>query len=206
LLATGFYANNEADRILDEVIQDLLLILDDPQHQAMAQLECQNWREVYRTMGLKASKILCSFESLYKRVNKSRTFPRINPLVDIYNAICIKHGLCLGAYDVKHLVGEVSIRFAQAGERLMPIGASESLELTPATVIYADQAGPVCAFWNHRDADRSKVTPDTLDLVIYIDDLNYAAGRAQNAMNELEALLQKIANPGLQMTRIPVAV
>lgn len=55
-------------------------------------------------VGLSAKKFPQSNESLYKRLLKeAKPFRPINPLVDFYNAISIKHGVTAGAFDLDEL-------------------------------------------------------------------------------------------------------
>ncbi|KAL9012138.1 MAG: hypothetical protein Q9173_003069 [Seirophora scorigena] len=45
-----------------------------------------------------------SHESLYRRlVKEKRALPPINPLVDFYNAVSVKHGVTAGAFDLAEL-------------------------------------------------------------------------------------------------------
>jgi len=205
LLAKNIQLNARHAGLISAVIDEALAKMIQAEHQALAEIECQGWRGVYKQMELKASKVLCSFESMYKRARKSGSLPRINPLVDVYNAISLKHALCLGAYDLEEVKGAIEIRFAAEGESLLPIGASEARELGPKAIIYADQAGPICAWWNHRDADRTKVEEGTRDGIFFVDDLNLADGRAQRAIDDLSALIGKIAEPGVQLQKLVIA-
>lgn len=166
---------------------------------ALAEAECAAWRETYRTMGLKASRTFCSFESLYRRVRKTGIPPPINPLVDAYNAVSLKHCLCAGAYDLTRLQGDVEIRFARDGEAMTPIGSDEALVLDPRTVVYADRAGPICAHWNHRDADRTKVEASSRNVIFYFDDKRIGQGRALRAADDLAALITALSKPGVQL-------
>jgi DNA/RNA-binding domain of Phe-tRNA-synthetase-like protein len=187
--------------VICNLISDVVASMNSTEYLNQAAAECQAWREIYRNMGLKASKTFCSFEALYKRTSKTNLIPRINPLVDCYNIISIKHCLCLGAYTSDSISGDINIRMALDGESITPIGSGEKLILDNKAIVYADQSGPICAYWNHRDADRTKVTKESKNVIFCIDDLNKKAERAQNAANELVSILQRICNSEIKFNR-----
>lgn len=201
VLAKNIALNAQHAERISAFIDEALATMGQAEHQALAEAECKAWRAIYKQMELTASKNLCSFESMYKRARKSGSLPRINPLVDVYNAISLKHALCLGAYDLDTIQGAITIRHAIDGESLLPIGASEALALDPKAIVYADQVGPVCAWWNHRDADRTKVGDDSRDVIFFVDDQQCAAGRAGRAIDDLAALIEKIAEPGVELQK-----
>jgi DNA/RNA-binding domain of Phe-tRNA-synthetase-like protein len=84
--------------------------------------------------------------------------------------------------------GVIQIRHGR-NEKLQAIGG-DLLELGPQHVVYADDQGPICAYWNHRDAERTKIGIETTSVVFFADDLDVAHGRADRAMEELASLLR----------------
>ncbi len=63
LVASGIDQAAAAAAAIDGWVQETLQQLQSEAHRALAAQECARWREVYKTMGLKASKTLCSFAS-----------------------------------------------------------------------------------------------------------------------------------------------
>ena len=57
------------------------------------------WREAYSKFGAKPSKYNSSIEALLRRVSQGDKLPQINPVVDLYNALSLKHLLPF-LYDV----------------------------------------------------------------------------------------------------------
>ena len=45
------------------------------------------WRDAYRAFGAKPQRTPCSAEALLRRVQREGTLPRINAIVDLYNAL-----------------------------------------------------------------------------------------------------------------------
>jgi DNA/RNA-binding domain of Phe-tRNA-synthetase-like protein len=176
--------------LIDKKINHVLQRITEADHEAQSHAEREKWRRVYSSMGLKPSKYFCSFESLHRRTLKAGSLPRINPVVDIYNTFSLEYSLCFGAYDLSSLRGAVSLRHGVEGGNLVAIGGAE-IPLTPS--------GPICAFWNHRDADRTKVHEGSQSIVFIVDDLD-SGGRATQALGELAAFL-RLAFPDVRIDK-----
>jgi DNA/RNA-binding domain of Phe-tRNA-synthetase-like protein len=196
LVASGIDQSTAAEAAIDRLKEEALQQLRSKEHRALAAQECDRWRAIYRIMGLKASSTLCSFESLYKRAIKG-TIPRINAVVDLYNICSLKHALCFGAYDAQTVRGGIEIRHGRE-ERMQAIGG-DLLDLGSQHVVYADDQGPMCAYWNHRDSDRTKIGIDTTHVVFFADELDIAQGRAHRAMKDLAFLLRQAFGAGIRI-------
>ena len=136
------------------------------------------WREAFRAFG--AKRYRCSAEALI-----SREFPRINRLVDLYNAVSVAHAVPVGGEDIDHVVGTVRLRFA--GEDELFDGGDPP---KPGEVVWADEAGVTCRRWNWRQGVRTRLTEGTrrayflFDALPELDDASLAA-----AMDDLSSRL-----------------
>ena len=128
------------------------------------------WREAYRRFGVKPSRYRSSIEGLL-RTARSGEVRSINPLVDLYNAVSLRHLLPCGGEDRDAITGDLRLTAAAGGEPFVPLGSVA--ELPPATgeVVYADDAGIVCRCWNWREADRTKLTAETTRAVLVVEAL-----------------------------------
>lgn len=118
------------------------------------------WRAAYRTFGAKPSKFRSSIEGLVRsaRAGEVRS---INPLVDLYNAISLRHGLPCGGEDLAAVRGTIRLTRAVGGEDFVPLGAAQPAPPWPGEVIYRDDRGVLCRCWNWREAERTKLTEGT---------------------------------------------
>ena len=66
------------------------------------------WREAYRRFGAKPKDHPSSIENLLRRVAKSGPPRLINPLVDLYNAVSLRHFVPVGGEDLDAVSGDVS--------------------------------------------------------------------------------------------------
>lgn len=148
------------------------------------------WREAYRQFGAKPKDYPSSIENLVRRVLKGQTLPSINPLVDLYNTISLRHLVPAGGEDLDRIQGDVLLTIA--GENEAPVrllGEAEERAPRPGEVIYKDDIGAICRRWNWKEADRTKLTPETRNAVLVIEGLppvgSDVVGRAVEELADL---------------------
>ncbi len=151
-----------------------------------------SWRELYRSFGSKPSDYRPSAEALIRRALKTGKLPRINNAVDLYNVVSVKHVIPMGGFDTDNVEGDIYLRKSDGGEKFLPLGASEHVKTYPGEVVYADDARILTRRWNYRDADETKITEDTTNLVMFIDaSPSIGVGKVESALNELINLLKE---------------
>jgi DNA/RNA-binding domain of Phe-tRNA-synthetase-like protein len=148
------------------------------------------WREAYRKFGAKPKDHPSSIENLLRRVVKGHRLPHINLLVDLYNAVSLRHLVPIGGEDLAAVDGDVALRFATDSEhpaRLLGEPPEGARPPRPGEVIYADRAGALCRRWNWKEADRTKLTEATTAGFLVVEALP-PVGRS-----EIEAALADLA-------------
>ncbi|GAA4326291.1 phenylalanine--tRNA ligase beta subunit-related protein [Streptomyces venetus] len=151
------------------------------------------WHAAYRSFGTNPRRIRPSVDALGRRLTKRGTLPRINPAVDSYNAVSVRHGLPAGAFDLDHVTGDVEIRHADGSETFTPLGESGTVENPkPGEIIYTDSTDVLTRHWNHRDAHRTRVTEDSTHVAFLLETV--AATRdghlLKTAADDLRTLLR----------------
>ncbi|HKX24025.1 MAG TPA: phenylalanine--tRNA ligase beta subunit-related protein [Candidatus Saccharimonadales bacterium] len=151
------------------------------------------WREAYRKFGVKAKDYPSSIEALYKRVTRGGSVGGINPLVDIYNYISLKHMLPAGGEDTDKMRGDLSLTYAAADENPVAVlGKDEAQAPTEGEVIYKDDEGTICRRWNWREVARTILTEDTTNCILVLEALNPVTDEElKQAQQELGELVQK---------------
>ncbi|MFD7935345.1 B3/4 domain-containing protein [Streptomyces sp. NPDC059755] len=131
------------------------------------------WHTAYRSFGTNPRRIRPSVDALGRRLAKKGSLPRINPAVDSYNAVSVRHGLPAGAFDLDHVTGDVDIRHADGTESFTPLGEPDTVENPkPGEIIYTDTTGVLTRHWNHRDAHRTRVTEDSTHVAFVLETLH----------------------------------
>ena len=128
------------------------------------------WREAYRAFGVKPAKQRSSIENLLRSA-VAGTLRSINPLVDLYNTVSLRHLLPCGGEDLRAIAGDIRLTRAIGGEDFVPLGSAEPQPPQPGEVIYRDDVGIICRAWNWREAERTKLTEQTTDAFLCIEAL-----------------------------------
>jgi DNA/RNA-binding domain of Phe-tRNA-synthetase-like protein len=148
------------------------------------------WRVAYRAFGAKPSDYRSSIENLLRSARSGR-LRSINPLVDLYNLVSLKHWLPCGGEDLGAVRGDIRLTRAQGGEPFAPLGSTEVQPPFPGEVIYRDDEGVLCRAWNWREAERTKLTNETTNAILVIEALSALGDDAPRAACEaLAALVQ----------------
>ena len=159
------------------------------------------WHTAYRSFGTNPRRIRPSVDALGRRLAKKGSLPRINPAVDSYNAVSVRHGLPAGAFDLDHVTGDVDIRPANGTENFTPLGEPDTVENPkPGEIIYADTAGVLTRHWNHRDAHRTRVTEDSAHVAFVLETLH--AGRDGDLLKVAADELQGLLAPHAEQTAV----
>jgi len=129
------------------------------------------WREAYRSFGAKPKKHRCSVENMIRTILDGGQIPSINPAVDVYNAISLKHYVPAGGDDLDRIVGDIVLTFAKGDERFIPLNRADSMPPKPGEAIYRDEEDVLCRRWNWRECDKSKMTAESRNLCLVVEGL-----------------------------------
>ncbi|MDJ0271592.1 MAG: phenylalanine--tRNA ligase beta subunit-related protein [Candidatus Caldarchaeum sp.] len=147
------------------------------------------YRDFFWRIGIDPTKTRPSAEALLRRVLAGKDFPRINPLVDVYNVVSMQSLLPIAAFDVEKLKGELLMRFAEVGESFLGIGMDKPVTLTGKEVVVRDDEKLV-AIYPYRDADVTKVTSATRHVFLMVCgvpgiDSNYLQSTGENLVKQV---------------------
>ncbi len=153
--------------------------------------EIRDWRAAYRAFGCKKTSYRNSCEALLRRLRSDAGLPKVLPLVDLYNALSVKHLVPAGADDLAALTPPLAFRFARPGDSFLDLVKDLPENDPPATgeVVYADAEKCLCRRWNWRQDARSRIRPETSDAAVVIQTLAAdGAERLARAAEELASL------------------
>ncbi|MEE9564678.1 MAG: phenylalanine--tRNA ligase beta subunit-related protein [Candidatus Hydrothermarchaeaceae archaeon] len=145
--------------IIEEIKDNYSLetLKDDPQ--------MRKYRDFFWKIDIDPTKIRPASEALIRRILQGKQIPQINTGVDAYNLASIKSGVPLAAFDAKRLRGELSMRFAAEGEEFLGIGMKEPKILKGGEIVIED-GETLVAIYPYRDADKSKITLETKEILL----------------------------------------
>ncbi|MEV0321357.1 B3/4 domain-containing protein [Streptomyces sp. NPDC050658] len=184
-------------------------LLDDAAHRLAQRLDGRAphedphmtaWRAAYTAFGAKPSRTRNSAEALAKRALADGGLPRINTLVDVYNAISVARLIPVGGEDLDHVKGGMRLLRASGAEDFVTMAAGEqSVEHPDAgEVVWCDDAGVTCRRWNWRQGPRTRLTEESVNAIFLLEGMGPDSG-AEAAGAELAELLEKFS-PGARLT------
>jgi DNA/RNA-binding domain of Phe-tRNA-synthetase-like protein len=154
-----------------------------------------SWHEAYRRFGANPRRCRPSLDALSRRLRKTGRLRRINSAVDAYNFISVTFGVPAGAFDLAELGPSVMIRRSHAGDHFTPLGEPDVMEEpAPGEVVYADGRRVLTRQWNHRDADQTKVTEKTRNVLFIVERVAEAAV-CSTRLAEAQAALAELVRP-----------
>ncbi|UFQ14273.1 MULTISPECIES: B3/B4 domain-containing protein [Streptomyces] len=191
-------STDDSAALLDEAARRLAVRLDgrapheDP-HMAA-------WRAAYTAFGAKPSRTRNSAEALAKRALADGGLPRINVLVDVYNAISVAHLIPVGGEDLDLIKGGMRLVRATGTEEFVTASAGERVVEHPdaGEVVWCDDEGVTCRRWNWRQGPRTRLTEESVNAIFLLEGMGPDAG-LEAAGTELAELLEKFS-PGARIT------
>jgi DNA/RNA-binding domain of Phe-tRNA-synthetase-like protein len=157
--------NDELRKLIHQNVQkflDVYSMKDIIEHPNIA-----SWRETYKKFGVKPKKHTPTAEALLRRVLKGEhPFPNINTAVDSYLAVELLYLLPIGGYDLSKIEGDIILRISKGDEIFYPIGGGDPSRTKAGEVIYSDNHNVLTQRWNYRDAEHSKISTSTKDLIL----------------------------------------
>ncbi len=160
------------------------------------------WQDAYQDFGVKPRVARSSVDALLRRAGSDNGLPRINVLVDVYNAISILHRVPIGGEDLDRYDGPARLLLASGDEPFHTTSHGEPVIEHPehGEPVWVDDTGITCRRWNWRQTTRTAIDPDTRRLGFIIDSLDapHHPG-AQAAADQLAAL---VGNAHVRMTEI----
>ena len=150
------------------------------------------WRFAYASFGAKPKKHLSSIEALCRTVLSGNEVRTIHPVVDIYNAVSLKHLLPVGGDDLDKVEGDIVLRLAAGGESFTALNSVIPETPRPGEVIYSDDRGVLSRRWNWREANKTKMTEETENVVLFTEGLPPAnRDRVIEAAAELADMIRR---------------
>ncbi len=127
--------------------------------------EFRAYRDFFWRLGIDPTKNRPAAEALIRRVLNNKPIPKINTWVDSYNMVSIQTAVPIASFDADLLEGDLLMREAEEGEEFLGIAMNKPVVLKGGEAVIQDDARLV-AIYPYRDADYSKVTPNTKNVLM----------------------------------------
>jgi DNA/RNA-binding domain of Phe-tRNA-synthetase-like protein len=153
--------------------------------------ELKAWRQAYRAFGVKKTSYRSSVERLLKNIQRGAGLPRVNALVDAYNAISALYRMPIGADDLDRVTPPLSFRYARPTDTFVALGDPAAAPDPPQAgeIVYADAEKCLCRRWNWYQDGRSAIATHTTRGVLTVQTLAADNGELERAASHLADLI-----------------
>jgi DNA/RNA-binding domain of Phe-tRNA-synthetase-like protein len=153
--------------------------------------ELRLYRDFFWKIGIDPTKTRPASEALIRRVIQGKPLPKINTLVDSYNLASMESRVPLAAFDIDKISPDLCLRFAGKDEEFTGIGMKAPVALQGNELVI--QSGEeIIALYPHRDADKSKITLSTQNVLIVVCGVpGIGSGTLTNAQTVAEAYITR---------------
>jgi DNA/RNA-binding domain of Phe-tRNA-synthetase-like protein len=135
-------------------------------------------------IGVSGRKFPSSIESLLRRAFKGGDPPRINPLVDFYNAVSLRHVVPAGGFDLQEIDETLELRLTRAGDTFHPLDGSAPESVGEGEVAYASGAGILTRHFVYKQSRQALLDDTTTSLFLVSEVLGEVGGGVANAVLE----------------------
>lgn len=150
------------------------------------------WRTTFSKLGISGSKFQSSVESMARRILKGEPFPKINPLVDLYNSVSLRFLVPMGGHDLDTIEGNIQLRFAEGWEPFTSMGGMETVTVPKGELVYRDDREVLTRNWVWRQCEKDKATEKTKNIFIPMDVLGEVGSEmADEIILELSRLIPR---------------
>lgn len=151
------------------------------------------YRAAFQALGINPNKYMCSIEALFTRIAKGKGMPRINPLVDLNNALSLQYTLPMGTHDLGASPLDIEVRFARAGDTFLPFGGGIPEAPEDGELVYAVGSEVRTRRWTWRQSEQGKIGPETGYVFFPIDGFtDFNRARVLEARDTLAALAEEL--------------
>jgi DNA/RNA-binding domain of Phe-tRNA-synthetase-like protein len=123
------------------------------------------YRDFFWRVKVDPTKTRPAAEAILRRILRGNPLPTINTLVDAYNLASVFTSIPFGAFDLDKMRGEPLMREAAKDEEFLGIGMDKPIQLSGGEAVIQDDERLI-AVYPYRDADYSKVTTSTVNLLL----------------------------------------
>lgn len=124
------------------------------------------WREMWKANGISSKQFPSSIQALLRRALRGGEPFRINPLVDFYNAVSLRHVVPAGAFELDHLPAPVELRVTRAGDTFHSLDEETPIPLPAGEVAYASGSIVLTRHFVWRQSVEGLIRPGTRDVLL----------------------------------------
>ena len=151
----GMTNRNSADPEVREYVHEILFKVNSD---FRGTKEASGFDKLHSKVSAKPEKLVASSVALAQFWRARGDIPRINGIVDIYNAVSIYSMLAIGAHDLDNVKGDIFLRLTDGTERFWPLGSPKPAKQPKGEYAYVDEENDVLCRLEVRQVEKTKIT------------------------------------------------
>lgn len=194
VLASGLDNSRPCPELQELLLRQAEEVRDNPDVDLQNHPRLLVWKEAYRRFGSNPNKYTPSILFLAKQVKAGKPVRSISPAVDAFNVVSLKYLIPCGGDDLDAVGDDVTLGLAASDETFAPLFNPDAVENPdPGEVVYVNRRTKrvLCRRWNWRNADFSKIAPETRNIAVNVDGMMPSISRPEieRAAQELRQML-----------------
>lgn len=162
------------------------------------------FRDLHTKIGRSNRKYPAAPEALCRQLLRSKTMPRINLAVDIYNLVSLETRLSMGAHDLDKLDGEPQLALTDGSEYFLPLGKQTPETVNAGEYCYLDDREIICRL-EYKQVEKTKVNETSHDIFYIVQgNLNTNEEMVTSALQNIFDMT--IQYCGRNAQRLPVTI
>ena len=165
--------------------------------------EIKSYRRIYKETGVDWHSKRPSPEALLRRIAQAKPLPNVNTCVDAYNLVVMKKRVSAGAFNLDQIKFPTVLRFAKKGEKIHLLGDKEITDYNLGEVAYFDKIEGYNIHFNYKDAQRTRVTEKTKNLLINAEGVyEISRNQVEKSLKEVIEMILKYCGGKLELAGI----
>jgi len=145
------------------------------------------WRERFQAIGVSSKKFPTSIEALLRRALKGDEPFFINPFVDFYNTVSLRHVVPAGGFDLAEIGEDLMLRLTREGDHFQALDEDAPAPVPPGEVAYASGHTILTRHFVWRQARTALISPATRDVFLVSEILGkLEAGVIEAVLNDFQ--------------------
>jgi DNA/RNA-binding domain of Phe-tRNA-synthetase-like protein len=136
-----------------------------------AQPRIAAWRAAFKAQGIKPNEFRCSVEAMVRRALRNQQLPAINALVDLGNALSLKHLVPVGSHAIDVVTGDLALRPATGAETFVAFGSEQTEHPLPGEIVFTEGNTVLTRRWSWRQSNHTLTLPGTTAIEFNVDGL-----------------------------------
>jgi DNA/RNA-binding domain of Phe-tRNA-synthetase-like protein len=148
------------------------------------------YRDALLAFDINPNRYMNSIEAMSKRILKGQSLPRINAVVDLCNAIGLKHRISLGGHDLADIHKDLEVRLSTLDDIFLPFGQSGIENMPENELVFISGNEVQTRYWLWRQSELGKMRVESKDVFFQLVGFKENEQALDLAMNELQSLIE----------------